>query len=332
MSRIDIHQHITDQIISMMEEGSGAYRCPWRPAVSAARPVNVATGKAYRGVNVLALWAAAAADGYSSGVWGTYRQWSALGAQVRKGEKAAYIVFWKELLGQTSDGDEGAPGQVQEPTRRLVARASAVFAAEQVDGYVPNSQPPADPVFALGAADAFIAATRATIIHEGDRAFYRPSRDTIHMPPAERFIGTSTISPTQAYYATLLHELVHWTGHANRAARDLGGRFGAQAYAMEELVAELGAAFLCADLSISNAPRPDHAHYLQSWLSVLRQDKKAIFTAASKASQATAFLFDLQEGPSDAETVGELLASSKDNQPDALLSPATQSSAIDCGP
>jgi antirestriction protein ArdC len=131
--------------------------------------------------------------------------------------------------------------------------------------------------------------------HGGERAFYRPADDIIQMPERERFLGTETSTPTEAYYGTLLHELTHWTGAKKRCDREFGKRFGDQAYAMEELVAELGAAFLCADLGISVTPRQDHAAYIDNWLSVLKADKKAIFTAASKAAQASDYLAGLQD-------------------------------------
>jgi antirestriction protein ArdC len=138
--------------------------------------------------------------------------------------------------------------------------------------------------------DGFVARTGAAIVHGGNRACFVPKLDEIHMPPRELFTGSATSSATEAYYSTLLHELVHWTGPAHRCDRDLSGRFGTEAYAMEELVGELGAAFLCAELRIAVEPRADHAQYLAHWLNVLKADKRAIFTAASKAGEAVAFL------------------------------------------
>lgn len=139
-------------------------------------------------------------------------------------------------------------------------------------------------------AERFISDTGATIVHGGERAFFRPSSDSIHIPPREAFVGTATSTPAEGYYSTLCHELAHWTGVENRCNREFGKRFGDQAYAMEELVAELASAFLCADLGIADLPRADHAQYLGHWLGVMKADKKAIFTAASKASQAVEFL------------------------------------------
>jgi antirestriction protein ArdC len=290
--RFDIHQHITNQIVAAIERGTGEFRLPWhRSAGNIMRPVNVASKKAYRGINVLALWATAEEKGFTSGTWGTYRQWNEIGAQVKKGEKAAFIVFYKELE-YAAEQESGE----SEPTTRLFARATPVFAAEQVEGYQApvTDAPPATIITPSEQAEAFIAATGAAIQHGGSRAFYRPSTDSIQLPPRESFVGTATSSPAEAYYSTKLHELTHWTSAEGRCNRQLGKRFGDQAYAMEELIAELGAAFLCADLGIADVPRADHAQYLATWLTVLKADKKAIFTAASKASEAAGFLASLQ--------------------------------------
>jgi antirestriction protein ArdC len=286
--RFDIHQHITDQIIAAIESGAGEFRLPWhRSAGNIMRPTNIASKNAYRGVNVLTLWASADEKGYSSGTWGTYKQWAEAGAQVRKGEKAAYVVFYKEVTVDDEESDEAVT--------RLFARATPVFAAEQVDGFTaPIIETPAIIIPPIEQAEAFVAKTNAPITHGGSRAFYRPSTDSIQLPPREAFIGSPSSTAGESYYSTLLHELTHWTSAETRCNRQLGKRFGDDAYAMEELVAELGAAFLCADLRITAAPRPDHAQYLDHWLTVMKADKKAIFTAASKASEAVTFLASLQ--------------------------------------
>jgi antirestriction protein ArdC len=287
--RFDIHQHITDQIVTTIEQGAGEFRLPWhRSAGNIMRPANIASAKAYRGVNILALWAVADAKGFTSGLWGTCKQWAEAGAQVRKGEKAAHVVFYKEIAVAAEDEDD-------EAETRLFARATPVFASEQVDGYAaPVAETPATVIAPIDAAEAYVARTGAIVSHGGSRAFYRPTTDSIQLPPREAFIGSPTSTAAESYYSTLLHELTHWTSTETRCNRQLGKRFGDEAYAMEELVAELGAAFLCAELRITDAPRADHAQYLDSWLRVLKADKKAIFTAASKASQAVAFLDGLQ--------------------------------------
>jgi antirestriction protein ArdC len=231
--RFDIHQHITDQIVCAIERGAGEFRLPWHRATgNIMRPVNIASRKAYRGVNVVALWAYSEALGYDSGTWGTYRQWAEAGAQVRKGEKAAYVVFYKELEVAAESG---------EAETRLFARSTPVFAAEQVDGYQPPviDAPPVIPMTPIEQAEAFVAATGARIEHGGTRAFYRPSTDSIQLPPREVFVGSPTSSPAESFYSTLCHELTHWTSAESRCNRQLGKRFGDHAYAMEELVAEL---------------------------------------------------------------------------------------------
>tara|TARA_R100000005_G_scaffold49016_1_gene23513 strand:- start:6600 stop:7559 length:960 start_codon:yes stop_codon:yes gene_type:complete len=303
VERRDVHQQVTDNIIAAIEAGAGEWQMPWhRSGEGLNRPVNIDTRAYYRGVNILNLWVAGEACGYTEGVWGTYRQWQNRGCQVRKGEKGSLVVFYKELEFEDQDADTG----MTSTETRLMARASTVFNAEQVDGYerepLPVSENPATPI---EQAEAFVAASNAIVRHGGGRAYYNPNQDFIQMPERERFLGTDTSTPTEAYYGTLLHELTHWTGHKKRCEREFGKRFGDEAYAMEELVAELGSAFLCADIGISPQPRPDHAAYVDHWLKVLKADKKAIFTAASQASKAADFLASLRE---KAQTADELEA------------------------
>jgi antirestriction protein ArdC len=285
---MSIYDTITAEIVRAIDAGAGMFRLPWHRAGGGnIRPKNAATCNAYRGINVVALWAAAQLRGYDTATWATYKQWASLGAQVRRGERASTVVFYRELDAPADAGDDDAT--------RFVARASFVFNAEQVDGYTVESPPVTTGGIAPDTrADAFIHATGARIAHGGSRAFYRPSTDEIVLPPADAFVGTSTSTATEAYYSTALHELGHWTGAESRLARNFGKRFGDAAYAVEELVAELTAAFLTADLGVSNAPRADHAQYLASWLAVLRTDSRAIFTAASAASRAADYLHSLQ--------------------------------------
>ena len=283
-SHVDAHQLITDQIVTAIAKGAGEFRLPWhRSSKSILRPINIASRKPYRGVNILSLWAVSNADDYSSGLWGSFRQWQALGASVRKGEKATYVVFYKELPVHPLTDDE--------KDTRLIARATPVFSAEQVEGYGSDFEAPLTASFDdINQAEEFISSLDVRIHHGDNEAFYHPKSDRIHLPQRNSFIGTATSSPAESYYSTLFHELTHWSGAPHRCNRDLSGRFGSEAYSMEELVAELGAAFLCAQFGVSSSPRKDHAQYLAHWLSVLRSDKRAIFTAASKASQAVAFL------------------------------------------
>lgn len=287
----DIHQVITDQIVNAIE-GAGDAQLPWiRSGQRLDRPQNIASRNRYNGVNILTLWITAMAKGYNSDVWGTYRQWQDKGAQVRKGERSSVIVFYKSYDVDTTDVSTGE----DEKQSRLVARASYVFNADQVDGFRSNEPAlPEAPLFdPIANAEAFAAATHARIVEGGEVACFSPVEDMIHMPERRRFIGTQTSTPAEGWYSTLCHELVHWSGAKSRLDRDLSGRFGKESYAMEELVAELGAAFLCADLAITPDTRPDHAAYIKNWLQVLKNDKKAIFTAASKASQAAKYLCEI---------------------------------------
>lgn len=286
-TRKDVHHTITKQIIAAIERGAGEFIMPWhRTGASILAPKNIVSGKPYQGINILALWAASDAKGYQSGQWGTYRQWAAAGRQVCGGEKATTIVFYKQLERPEDETDQEAA------LPRMMARASAVFAAEQTDGHElpPPDTAPREPLRQIGKAEAFIAATDAVISHRGERAFYDWSTDEITVPSKHLFRSTPTSTDAESYYATVFHELGHWTGAKPRLDREFGRRFGDQAYAAEELTAELTAAFLCAAISVSNIPRLDHAQYVAAWLKLMKADERAVFMTASKASQAVRYL------------------------------------------
>jgi antirestriction protein ArdC len=277
-TRQTVYERITTTVIAAIEAGAGNFAMPWHTDGSdTARPTNIASGRPYRGINTLALWVAAQAAGYGPGIWGTYKQWAERGAQVRKGEKSTLVVFWK-INDREQDADDAAAEDTAR--RRIVARGYSVFNAAQVDGYAAPAMPVLPEMQRIERAERWFAALGATVREGGSRAFYQPNTDAICLPPFAAF------RDPVAYYATLAHEATHWSGHADRCARDLKGRFGSESYAAEELVAELGAAFLCADLALASEPRPDHAAYIASWLKVLRDDPRAIFTAAAKAQAA----------------------------------------------
>ncbi|MDQ0466239.1 antirestriction protein ArdC [Caulobacter ginsengisoli] len=289
-SRLDVYQAVTDKIVQAIEAGAGEFVMPWHShGKPITRPTNAATSAGYRGVNVVALWAEAMLCGYGSGTWASYKQWQSLGAQVRRGERGTVIVFYKSL-----DQRDGEDGNDPPDGRRLVARAYRVFNAAQVDGWSPATPEPASPAEAIPFVEEFVSSVGAKIRHGGEVARYLIREDQVEIPDRSRFHGSPTITPTESYYSTLLHELVHWTGAADRMDRTFGERFGDDAYSVEELVAELGAAFLCADLEITNEPRPDHAAYLAHWLAVLKRDPRALFTAASQASLAAEYLWKTQ--------------------------------------
>jgi len=294
-TKFDVHQEITNRIVAAIET-AGEFRLPWirSKGGSMRRPVNIASAKPYNGVNIVSLWVAGLAADYPSHLWGTYRQWQERGCQVRRGEKSSLIVFYKKLEFEETNADTGEAANVE----RLMARASFVFNAAQVEGFKLESdeQISEAPIFdPIERAEAFAAATHAVIEEGGDRACYIPSIDVIRIPERRRFTGTDTTTPAEGFYSTLCHELVHWSGAKDRLDRDLAGRFGSESYAAEELIAELGAAFLCGDLGITPEPRADHAQYIANWLQLLKNDKKAVFAAASKASEAANWLL-AQEG------------------------------------
>jgi antirestriction protein ArdC len=288
-SKVSVYEAVTAQIVAAIEAGAGTCKMPWHSGVvSMATPVNATTEMPYHGVNVVALWAQAAMKRYISGYWASYQQWRKLGAQVRGGERSSLVIFYKRL-------EEAPSGDTSDQTElsRFVIRSSHVFNADQVDGWqIPQPTRPSQ-VEIDEQIEAFVNATKADIRHGASVACYRRQGDYIDMPSPEQFIGTTTSSPTEAYYAVKLHELVHWTGAPHRIDRTFGKRFGDWDYAFEELIAELGAAFLCSAFRIVNEPRPDHAAYISSWLEILGRDRKAIFTAASKAQEACEHLASL---------------------------------------
>jgi antirestriction protein ArdC len=277
----DVYRTVTDAIINAIEQGAGSWKMPWHTLGRFAfSPINVTSKKPYRGINTLCLWAAAESKGYESGEWGTYKQWQEHGGQVRKGEKATTVVFWK-FANSADDADNADDSSPTSGSRLVFTRGYSVFNAAQVDGYTPKTEPEFTLNERIEQADAFFRAVGANVRHGGDQAFYSALSDHIQMPHFQAF------RESVSYYSTLAHEHVHYTANAARCDRQLGKRFGDNAYAAEELIAELGAAFTCAHLGLSTEPRADHAAYIQSWLKVLKADKRAIFTGASKAQQAT---------------------------------------------
>lgn len=283
-----IYDRVTAHIIEAIEAGiKDGYEMPWHAGTAMGFPRNAATKRPYHGVNTLVLWSVRELRKYASPYWATYKQWKSLGAQVRGGEKAAPIVFYQPK----EETSEGAEEQDERP--RAVVRSSYVFNAAQVDGWEEPIPFESDRTQRLEAVERFVRTVGAKVTYGGTAAYYQHVADRIFMPERNSFVGTKTMNPTESFYAVLLHEHVHWTGHPSRLDRDLSGRFGTQAYAMEELVAELGAAFLCAELGISNEPRRDHAVYVRSWLSVLRETHSAIVTAASVATKACGYLQEL---------------------------------------
>jgi len=283
----DLYAEITDRIVEALERGVAPWVCPWRRDGEGGRPRNGASGHVYRGMNVVLT----AMSGFASSRWYTYRQARDLGGCVRKGEKGTQVIYWQFIDAKPAGKGNDAGGNGAGPNVRRIPflKAYSVFNAEQIDW--PSGSKHALVVPASCTADdddnnaqveAVIAASRAAIIQQGTRAYYSPGEDRIVVPAKARFESSS------AYFSTVLHELAHWTGHEGRLSRDLKGRFGTESYAAEELIAEMAAAFLCANLGI--AGKLQHAEYIANWIKVLQGDKRAIFTAARLAQEAADYL------------------------------------------
>jgi antirestriction protein ArdC len=289
--KADVYERVTSQIVNAIEAGVGSWRMPWHTSGRFAfSPINVVSKKPYRGVNTVCLWAAAQAKGYERGEWATYQQWQEHGAQVRRGEKATLVVFWK-FANSTAETQEDGEEATVSSSRLLFTRGYSVFNAAQVDGYKPKPDSDTPIEQRIERVETFFGRIPARVIHHGNRALYSPTDDTIMLPPFAAFFAPHD------YYSTRAHETGHWTAAAGRCNRELGKRFGDSAYAVEELVAELTAAFTLANLGLSTEPRADHSQYIASWLQVLRADKRAIFTAASKAQQAADFMVAQSQRP-----------------------------------
>lgn len=297
----DTFATITARLIADIEAGTDEWKMPWHALANAGTPTNL-DGRPYRGINQIWIPLAASANGFESGLFGTYRSFQRHGFQVRRGSKGISVILWKTADTKTEDSTESPSDS--KGARRLIARAFTVFAAEQADGTADliarhTNARAADHAGRLDEADRYAAATGATIIEAGNRAFYEPAADIIHVPPRSQF------DSAEMFASTRQHEILHWSGHADRLARDLTGRFGSDAYAAEELVAELGAAMWCAQSGIAAATRHDHAAYLDSWLRILRADARALVTVASKAQAAVDYLNDLAGIAADLATTDE---------------------------
>jgi antirestriction protein ArdC len=301
--KLNIYQIVTDRIIASFEKGVIPWEKPWKSPkyVGGVFPRNFLTGKPYRGVNVMLLWG----TDYSSPFWLTFKQAQELGGSVRKGERSERIVFCKQLPRREEDATAEKNGESRRPP--FVLTSYSVFNVEQCDGLqIPEiDQPVRNRVETDEACEAIVTNWNGrpairTEIETETRAYYRPSTDSVHLPARFRFVDTAH------YYATLFHELVHSTGHESRLARTFGEHFGDELYSKEELVAETGAAFLCAVAGIATEhTERNTAAYLQHWISALRQDNRLIVQAAAAAQRAVDMI------------TGEWLAGNDDEEGDA---------------
>jgi antirestriction protein ArdC len=290
--RTDVYERVTNQIVADLEKGARPWLKPWNAEHAAGRitrPLR-ANGIPYQGINVLMLWSAAMEKGYAAPMWMTFKQALELKANVRKGEHGSLVVYADKIIRTEADTDTGEECEHAIP----FMKGYTVFNVEQIDGlpehYYAKPAPRAETMQRIAHAEKFFAATGSTIRHGGTMAYYSVTNDYVQMPPFESF------RDAESYYATLAHEGTHWTRHPSRLDRDFGRkRFGDEGYAVEELVAELGSAFLSADLELTPEVREDHASYIASWIKVLKNDKRAVFSAASHAQRAADFLHGLQK-------------------------------------
>lgn len=303
--KADAHQIVTDAIIAYLEECEagnvkGQWTRPWTKLLTDSHYCP-ATGNAYAGiVNTMSLSVLAYSRGFTSLAWGTFKQWKDLGTKldteisVRKGAKAAYIfvpMIYNKKDGSgnivtDSNGDE---------IKGLSFKQVPVFNADEVDGFTETKpEVPPSKVVDDATVDRFIANLGIDIGYGGDRAYYSPAGDHIRMPVAEAFNDTPHGTATEAFYGVKLHEIVHATGHKTRCNRPIENMFGSEAYAAEELVAEMGAAILCNMFGVSESPRADHAQYIKSWLKALKNDKKMIFKACGQAQKAIKWMEEKQ--------------------------------------
>ena len=285
---MDIHQIITDKIINLLERGTVKTGARWTGSNQAGIPTNAKSGERYHGINVLVLWAEQAEKSYASNLWLTYKQADEMGAQVRKGEKSVMCAYYKTV----GKHDESKPDDEQDTY--FMAKPFWLFNVAQIDG-LPSGLVDGDTVVTDRTfsphfeAEQILRNCGADINYGFDSAFYSPGVDKICLPVRQRFTSEAN------FYATALHELTHWTGNEARLNREFGKRFGDSAYAFEELVAELGAAFTVGQLGMVDATIEAHADYVQSWITVLKSDKRAIFTAASHAAKASNFIFSIAQ-------------------------------------
>ncbi|QVL31635.1 DUF1738 domain-containing protein [Telmatocola sphagniphila] len=294
-SKPDVYTRVTEKIVALLEAGTRPWHQPWKAKHAdgpVCRPLR-SNGQPYRGVNVLMLWIDAETKGFNSPWWMTFNQAKEMNAFVKKGEHGSTVVYASSFT-KTEEDENG-----QELERDIpFLKSYTVFNAEQIEG-LPEKFTKVEPNVLniqerLENAEAFARGTGATIRHGGSQAYYRPSEDLVQMPNFETF------EDRESYYSTLLHELTHWTKAESRLNRNFDSkRFGDTGYAREELIAEIGAAFLCSDLGITAEPREDHASYLACWLKVLKEDKKAIFNAAAQAEKAAAYLHELQKAKTE---------------------------------
>jgi len=292
----DVYTRVTNKIVADLEQGVRPWMKPWNAGNTAGRITRPLrhNGVPYSGINILMLWTSSIEQGFAAPIWMTFKQAMELNAHVRKGEKGSLVVYAKTI---TKTEDDGSGHEVEREIPFM--KGYTVFNVEQIEGlpehYYAKPEVQLTTVERIERAETFFSNIRADIRYRGDRAFYSCDGDYIQIPAIEAF------RDSESFYATLAHESTHWTKHPSRLERDFGRKaWGDEGYAREELVAELGAAFLCADLGLTPEVRDDHASYIASWLTALKNDKRAIFSAAAHAQKAIDYLHGLQKPKGEA--------------------------------
>lgn len=282
----DRYQIITDTVIEQMENLGSDWLKSWSTNAMSGHH-NVISKKAYQGTNTFLTAISSFKNGFQSNQWGTYKQWQSKGHTVKKGSKGTDIIFFDKIKIEDKETEQ----------ERFVPilKGFSIFNADQIQDYWSGSAIPEKPTFKHEQTEQLVTNSQAIIKHGGNRAFYTSQSDFIQMPHKTDFKDVDGSNAMQNYYSTLLHELTHWTGHTSRLDRKLANKFGSNAYAFEELVAEIGSVFLTAMLGIEKKPQPNHAKYLNSWLEVLKQDKRAMVKAFGLAQKASDYILAYQD-------------------------------------
>ncbi len=282
----DRYQIITDTVIEQMENLGSDWMKSWSTNAMSGHH-NVISKKAYQGTNTFLTAISSFKNGFQSNQWGTYRQWQSKGYSVKKGSKGTDIIFFDKIKIEDKETEQ----------ERFVPilKGFSIFNADQIEDYWSGSAIPEKPTFKHEQTEQLVTNSKAIIKHGGSRAFYTSEADFIQMPHKTDFQDIDGSTAMENYYSTLLHELTHWTGHTSRLDRKLANKFGSNAYAFEELVAEIGSVFLTAMLGIEKQPQPNHAKYLNGWLEVLKQDKRAMVKAFGLAQKASDYILAYQD-------------------------------------
>jgi len=281
--RHDIYNTVTAQIIAAIEAGAGAWKMAWHHSGTPVMRPTSAAGRRYSGINRLVLWATADARGYASGTWATYQQWKQHGGQVRKGESGTHVILWKKIDRADGDGGEVAADGEGQGRARFFARGFVVFNRDQVEGVDGQEIKEVEPVTTeIAEALRFLESVGIPVEYGLYDAHYRADLDRVYLP------NRSAFDSDLDFIGTFAHEVCHGVGHSSRLARETLRDYHKDRAirAREEILVELAASFLMADLGLAYTPRPDHAAYCASWLSLLKHDPKAIFTAAAGAQAA----------------------------------------------